>query len=351
MAALASEHSFFAQALLAQRDRRNSQFAAAHRRYPHLEADAFSQYLRDTLAPIVNAVAEIAPAETARVTEVLYELSLELLGQELLGPAARDPALTPWWRRLLTALAGHIARAPQLLVAALTNALLNIAQTPEARPGEWVGTLTELVPLCPDPATLLAAGQVLAWRAGLAHYRSGALALCRTLPPALAAATLGLPPAAAEPATLAAVVERLGRDCWLAPAAALTDPPPAALRLVRRAGAFRGFGGLFQTPPTVSYAGQFAVRDTERAWVLTADRFGATFHPIDPASLPPSPGPPSHFRVLPEGRVRYDGREVAFPELIGLTSWATDGVTLAATVELSHAVLLFARAAPPEPAP
>jgi hypothetical protein len=351
MAAIAPGGSPFAQALLAQRDRRNSQFAAARHRYPHLEAAAFSEFLRDTLAPIVNAVAVVAPAETASVTDVLYELSLDLLGQELLGPAAADPALTPGWRQLLASLAGHVAAAPRMAVAALTNAMLNLAQTPGARPVEWACDLTALAPVCPDVPTLLAAGQVLAWRAGLAHFRQGALAVCRTLPPIVAAAALGLPPDAASPADPTVVIERLSRDCWLEPRAALTGDRPSALRLVRRAGAFRGFGGLFQAPPTVSFAGQFVVRAAERAWVLTADRFGATFHPIDPASLPPSPGPPSHFRVLPEGRVRYDGREVAFPELIGLTSWATDGVTLAATVELSHAVLLFARAAPPEPAP
>src|SRR2546423_1862172 len=81
------------------------------------------------------------------------------------------------------------------------------------------------------------------WRAGLAHYRAGALAVCAQLPPALARAALGLPPDARI--GLEDLIARLMADPWLEPATLAGPAHARELRIVARAGAFRGFGGLF----------------------------------------------------------------------------------------------------------
>ena len=159
-------------------------------------------------------------------------------------------------------------------MGALTNALYNLAQTPGARGREWLEGMRALALQCADVAILLKVGQVLAWRAGLAHYRAGALAVCAQLPPALARAALGIPPD--EHIGLENVLARLAADPWLDPARPAREP---ALRIVASAGAFRGFGGLFLAPPNVASAGgQFVVLDGEACWLLAAEAFGATFH-------------------------------------------------------------------------
>ena len=47
--------------------------------------------------------------------------------------------------------------------------------------------MARLAPSVESVEHLLALGQVLAWLAGLAHYRTGSLALCRSLPAPLVA--------------------------------------------------------------------------------------------------------------------------------------------------------------------
>jgi hypothetical protein len=149
------------------------------------------------------------------------------------GPARGRPWLDAGLRRLLPPLARLASRAPARVLASLANALHQIGTTPGARVDAWVDALEALGPACPDADVLLRLGQVLAWRAGLAHYRSGALAVARALPEELARRALELPAGA----DVREAIERLDSDPWFAPGA------PAGLRSVARVGAFRGFGG------------------------------------------------------------------------------------------------------------
>jgi hypothetical protein len=130
----------------------------------------------------------------------------------------------------------------------------------------------------------------------------------------------------------------------LDPAAALAEPgAPRRLQLVRRVGAFRGFGGLFMAPPMVICpSGQFVVSDGTGHWLLCADRFGATFH----RSAAPLNGPAAmsepFYRLDTRGKVTRGRHSATFPELAGSQSSAADGATLAVTTPLSHAVYLVA---------
>jgi hypothetical protein len=287
-----------ARALEAGRPRYNALFAQARHATPALDAVAFAEQLRVTVAPVVDRVAGIAPERTEEVAAVLFELALDLTAKDLWR---RYPVLAEGWRELLGGLPGQLAAAPRAFAGSVTNALYNLALTPGARPREWLALVLELGPRCPDPALLLEAGKVAAWRAGLAHLREGALATCRRLGPDLGRAALGIAEAAVP---LDEVLERLHADPWLAPAAAAREPGRRReLRLVAAVGGFRGFGGPFLRPPRVAWAdGRFLAGDGEAFWVLTADVFGATFHRTD-ATLPDGRGRAAGFRIDRRGKV------------------------------------------------
>jgi hypothetical protein len=325
-----------ARALEAGRDRFNALFAQARHTLRGLDARAFGEFLRDVVGPAVEALARVAPERVQATVEVLYEFALELVGRELPG---RFPVLAEGWRALLGGLTRHLAQAPRRFAGSVTNALHNLALVPGTRPAEWIETVRRVGEVCPDTAALLEAGQVAAWRAGLAHYREGALEVGARLDPVVACAALGLP----DGAPVAQVLQRLRADPWLSPEAAMSATRARALGVVARVGDFRGFGGPFLRPPRVACVeGRFLVGDGEGCWILTADRFGATFHRTA-EELPATGGKPrDNFRIDGRGRVMYGKQSVTLDELQECASQATDGATLAVTLPLSHRVYLIA---------
>ena len=341
----------FAQILEANRSRFNARFAEARRIQPRLDPLIFAECLRSTVAQVVEAVHHVRPEKAAEAAEVLYDLSLDLLGQEFLGPNSRYPFIVEGWRFLLPRLSRFIAGSPREFVGSTTNALYNLSTTPGARPGEWAASLLKLVEVCPDAPTLLRAGQVAAWRAGMAHYRLSALDLCRDLPPPVALTALGLSPQAEHP-PLDTLIDSLKANPWLSPASNLQSPTPLRLapgaivsnyqlQIVSRVGAFRGFGGLFLEPPLVWPADDdFVVSDGEGTWLLMADMFGATFHRADIKA--PSLKTSSPFTINKAGSVSFGKTSRAFPELANANSSAGNNTTLAVTTPFSHAVYLIA---------
>lgn len=171
----------------------------------------------------------------------------------------------------------------------------------------------------------------------MAHFRPGALAAADALPEALALAALRAPDA-----TWPESRARLAADPWHDPAAG----PAGVLRVVARAGAFRGFGGLFTEPPTVSAAGgHFLVESGGERWLLTADAFGATFHralPDERADAPRPPLPPG--LAVKSTSLSFGGARCELPELVEIGGVAANGATLALTSPYTHAVTLVSLA-------
>jgi hypothetical protein len=340
----------FAQILEANRARFNARFAEARHIRTKLTPGSFTHHLRTGLAPIVEAVHRHNLDIANAVADALYDLSLDLVGQELLGPESRYPYLVEGWNTLLPRLPRFVAEAPRQFVGSVTNALYNLSVTPGARPREWMEAMLALADLCPDAETLLKTGQVVAWRAGLAHYRLNALELCTqlaSLNPALAYLALGLPtdPSINAP-PVTALLDRLLADPWWRPT---SDPRSGSLtretdlQIVSRIGAFRGFGGLFMSPPVVLLEdGHFVLEESGNYWLLTADVFGATLHRWSkPGRAARSVQP---FQIDPNGVVTNGKHSRAFPELAGAASAAASPTTLAVTTALSHAVFLVALA-------
>lgn len=329
--------AIFRDALLARRERYNALFAEARHYQPQLDGAAFGLVLIESVAPLVEATAA-AGADAGEVTDGLYAVALELYGHGMLGPERNDPWVTAGWTAM-TALARPLGRAPRRIAAAVSNALRNLGQTPGARPAEWIEGLRACAEIADEPEALLKAGQALAWRCGLAHYRTDALAILAALPAPLAARVLELP----DPARVSEALFRMAVDPWCDP-----RQPTHAPRLSRvaRIGGFRGFGGVFLAPPMVTLIeGELHARDGNAeggVWRICADAFGATFHRtvIDKWTEAGTRGSP--FRLV-KGRVSKIGAgEADFPDLAVVTSVAATATTLAATTPLSHYIWLVA---------
>ena len=325
--------------LRAERHQLNERFAAARVRHPDLDAEAFAEFIRGAVDPLVEAVARARPERVSDVAVAAYDIGLELVGQKLAGRSARTPYVDEAWRRILPDVAPLVAAEPERMIAAVCNASHHLSSTAGTRPGAWIDLIASLAGQLTDGATFLTLGQVAAWRCGMAHFRESALAAAGTLPEPLVLAAVGAP--AAQWSTIR---DRLIADPWYDPAA--PNDRSTTPRVVARAGAFRGFGGLFTEPPTVAMAdGQLFVRGGSDCWLLMADAFGATFHRATREEF-------DHARarsVLPEGisvrgaTATVRGRSVSLPSAFGeVTSACASRTTLALTSPHTHAILLVA---------
>ena len=325
--------------LRAERHQLNERFAVARLRHPDLDAEAFAGFIRGAVDPLVGAVARTRFERVTDVTLAAYDIALELVGQKLVGRSARTPHVGGAWRRILPEVAPLVAADPQRMIGAVCNASHHVSSTPGARPGAWIDLMVRLAGQCSDTATFLTLGQVAAWRAGMAHFRESALAAADKLPESLALAAMDAPGA-----HWSQVRDRLSTDPWYDPAT--PNDTSAVPRIVARAGAFRGFGGLFTEPPTVAMAdGQLLVRGGSECWLLTADAFGATFHRAVPEEFERARAQ----SALPEGvsvrgaTATIRGTGVALPNGFGeaTSAWA-NRTTLALTSAYTHAVVLIA---------
>jgi hypothetical protein len=304
------ELSPFQAALAARRDVYNARFRLARHRSRNLDASAFLAHLRDAVAPIVDGCG----ADPLPVADALVELSLEL------APRGQDAQL---WR-LLGSMGALVGAAPRRVPVALANALHHLRSSPTGRVDEWVSTMISLGALTDRPDSLLDAGAVAAWRCGLAQLRSSALQRAGHVRPDLLEIALGSE----------VDFPRLVADPWF-------DPAQSGLRVVRRVGAFRGFGGVFARPPLVSTSdGCWFATDGAGSWRMYADRFGVAFRRV--ASVPAAGQ--NDGLTLDSGKVTdaATGQVLDVAELAEATSWASSGGTLAATTPWSHAILFVA---------
>ncbi len=265
-----------AEILRTHRAHFNARFHAAKNRWPHLDAADFSLFLRDQFSPALSAVAATAPDLATHSTHLAYDLALQLVAEKLAGPSARDPLINTLWSSALPPLAALFAREPQRLIGGLVNIAHHLTSTAQARADFWLSQLVALGPRSTDGNQLIRLAQILAWRAGLAHLRASALHSASSMPPALALAVVGAPPSSVWSQVLSDHLQ----NPWygFSPDGQLLDLPTEP----RRIGAFRGFGGLFSTPPLVGTSGEhILIRSGEDSWLLIADAFGATLHRAD----------------------------------------------------------------------
>ncbi len=325
----------FEQQLADRRDRFNSAFAAARIARPRLDGAVFLSVLRDCVAPVVEAAAATRPDNAARIVEALYDLALELFRQDLLGPNARSAAVSLVWTDVLPKLGAFVAVDPLRAVASISNAAYNLEHTPGAGPTEWMARLLQIAASLPTPDldALLRAGQVAAWRSGMAHFRSSALAACAELDEPLVRAALGL----GEPVAVSAALAGLRADRWHQPG----EPARAEPRVMGEVGGFRGFGGPFLTLPRLAAdADGLLVQEGERVWRLSADSFGATLLPFHGAMS--TDGAARGWSLKTDGTLHIDRRRTVLPALADSLSSARFEETVAVVTSWSYKIRLVA---------
>lgn len=315
----------FAAILASGRAQFNGRAAEARRRFPALDMAAFGAFLHDGVDPLVAAVAAAAPERAGSVTLAAYDMALELVGHGLAGPAAKNPFLNTVWRELAPSFAPLLAAAPVEVLGMLSNAAIHLGAVAAARPAQWQRELAALAPQVATVAQLRAVGQVLAWRAGVAHFRQGALAAADTLPPALALAAFGEPGAQ-----------------WPQVRAQLLANPWRGNADGREFGSFTGLGGDFGTPPQLRATPDgFVVRSAERHYLLVADAYGAVLHGATAQEFElAQTGVPASVR-LDGATVHVGARSIALDLPPGDIAMVANAHTLAITSPWTHAIRLL----------
>lgn len=320
-----------AEALQARRADFNARFRLAAQRYPQLDGQEVLRFITDAVDPLAQAVHAKHPDAVADVVSVAYDCSLQLVGQRLSLDTGRYGAIPMTWREVLPSAAAAIAEQPARVIASLTNATHQLASTESADVDRWIRALQAAAPQCATADELLSVGQAIAWQCGLAHYREGALSALRSLPASLACTVLAIDSSQYE-----TTFKRLQDDRWFDP----SRPDAESLRIVRNAGAFRGFGGPFLQPPLLKSADNgWLVQSAEDYWFLVADVFGATLHRSTADEWR------AHSAKSAEHvgtRVVHDGKTLDMPGAGPITSSGSSTGAIACTFAHSHQIVLVA---------
>lgn len=315
----------FARVLAAGRRPFNARVEEARRRASGFDAAVFAAFLQDHVDGLVVAVDAVAPARTMAVALAAYDIALTLCAQGLATSAGAV------WSRVLPHVAARVAEQPQDVLGALSNAVVNLAGVDGARVDEWLAAMSELGPRAATVGELLGLGQVLAWRAGMAHWRAGALAAADALPPALRLAALG----ASGDADWPSLRSKFDADPWARAQTGAHDG--------WQVGSFSGFGGRFAQPPELrAGADGFVLRSGPRHFLAIADAFGAVLLPAaaEEFAAAAAPRAPEGVRVR-EGGVSVNGREFACDLPVDGLVLAAGAHTLALASPWTHAVRLL----------
>lgn len=261
----------FAKVLAAGRPQFNQRVTEARRRYPTFDASEFADFMQSGVDPVVHAVYLAVPERVASTALVAYDIALELVGLALSGPKARDNLLNKVWAELIPAYARLVAKNPVEVIGALSNAAVNLGRIHNTRPDQWLREMKKLATQVESLTQLQALGQILAWRAGAAHFRLGAIHAAEQLPQTLALAAFGTTTETPWPT----VRTKLLDNPWWIPDQVQSNPKPIGIQI----GTFTGFGGEFIEPPEVRACPEgFFVKSGTRYSFLIADCFGAVLH-------------------------------------------------------------------------
>lgn len=325
----------FATVLAAGRGHFNQRAMETRRRHPAFDQDAFSHFLRHNVDPLVGAVAAAAPERVSEVGFVAYDMALELIGLKLAGPIARSQLLSGVWRDLAPCFARLVATDPARVLGMLSNAALYLETLAGADPVPWTSQMAALAPRIESVQQLRAVGQVLAWRAGAAHFRAGAIEAAGDLPEALALAAFG----AAGGGSWKQLRERMLTDIWWRPGADDAAAPDHQI------GAFSGLGGQFAAPPEVrGSADGFVVRSAGRHSLLVVDACGAVLLSATPEEFDAAGETSRALHHAVEGRTLVVGTQRIALDLPahGLVVCGTEAA-IAITSPYTHAIRVLPR--------
>src|SRR4051812_29192524 len=155
-----------ASVLRSGRDVFNSKFVQARRRHPQLDAGNFTRFIESCL-DLIARTGPLRGAAFVAWAQSAYDVALELVGQ---GAAGNGRLLERAWSDILPRLQPEVLASGEVALGALSNAVHHLTHARGARVEEWIAAMQTIAPGCGTVEELLQLGQVLAWRAGLAHF-------------------------------------------------------------------------------------------------------------------------------------------------------------------------------------
>ena len=271
--------------------------------------------------------------------EALYDLSLELIGADCLGAGSHYGVMDLVWSALFPKIPALLSEDPLRVAAAVSNAVYNLEQESSVDTSKWAEQVEKITGLCSDAGQFLDAGKVLAWRCGMAHYRNSAIKLLDNLPEKLILEIIGLSRDSSG-VTKADVIQSL-EDPWITPKK-IGSGHKKSLKIVAKAGGFRGFGGPFVTPPQVaSTPERLYAFDNECCYSIFADSFGVTMQRYGP-DIPNDVNGSNHFKLDKSGKASKGNYSAESKVFKGYSSYASTEDTMAVTLPRSHQVFIVA---------
>ncbi len=317
-----------------ERDRYNQSFLMARTRFPRVDGQTTLTLFADLAAALLQGAAKRGVADPAPALFALFETTLTLAGRELAGAGGRLPEFAPRLGECLAAAPHALFQAPREMIPGLANALYNLLSRSTSAGADWSRAYVELADLNLDRETLQLAGALAAWRAGLAHYREAALARAADLPAAALFAALRMTEAQRLRIAprLGEFVSRLASNPWTTPENWL-EPEREEL-VARIGGGFRGFGGVFASPPEILVGSDGVLAsDSDSAYRIFVDAYGWSIRTIGEmeaigAYLAKSEAPIAPVAVKSNGEFYLDKRRYVFAQLAGFQGVAASGATV-----------------------
>ena len=264
-----------AQVLEAGRTHFNTRVAEARHRYPALDTAAFTSFLQSAVDVVAIAVASVEPERVTAAVAAAYDMGLELVGQGLAGPGARHDLVNRVWQTVVPQYAKLLSEQPYELLGVLSNAAVNLCKYPNARSEQWINEMIGMSKHADTFFQLRSIGQIMAWRAGLAHFRKGAIGIADQLPELIALAAVGAKVSESWPS----VRSNFLSDPWWSPeneGKAGSNPEKILIEI----GQFSGLGGQFRLPPEVRATEDgFYINSAGQYFYLLADIYGAILLP------------------------------------------------------------------------
>jgi hypothetical protein len=327
-----------------RRDSFNQRFQQAKARDSGLDGGEFFALLQECFLPPALILADLDPSKGGILIERLYQVLLALFERRLIGQEESFRSMRQLWREVIPVFCQDRPDDLIALVLKLCNAHEKIVKRGERAVESWVIGLVAILPhlnaTYDRTEQILDVGRIFAWQSGLAEYRTHALTIAERFDEGTLRSVLWgevLP----EGANAKEILEQLRRDPWFNPAEQIED---GMLCFRGSAGAFRGFGGRFIVPPYVwAIGGNFVVSVRNDWWVLIADAFGHSLHPVDPDELGEAEVPPESITLREDGTLVWGEESRWFPELAKSSSMAVVENTLAVTTELSHSIFFVTR--------
>jgi hypothetical protein len=326
------------QLLSEMREQLNTRFRQRIAVGARIDPAFWLRHVEQFIAPIVEKVHGCAPDRSKETLLALYEVGLDLAALGHFSESGGSKPLVELWQETLPSFVQVMSLSPKVVLSSLCNAVLYLDQYSHSKAEAWLGLLRRTGVWCQSPEQLLHSGKFLAWTAGLAHFRHGALEIASELPWRVLLEPLGAPPSFSEEETRA-FLKSLAINPW-SPLVLNTD-----IREVARCGNFRGLDGPFFRPP-IAYLrnGSIHVTDEQCHWRLHADRFGHIWHQIpNDHSKPTTTTAKSTPRITEDGTLCWGQDRHIRCDLLNATSQCFDGCTLAVTIANSYHVYLFAR--------